>query len=366
MYQIFDFDLTASPGKVYAANWNYLHTGLQKNLEQVMRYYRRAPMAVASDHFIIRLLQSSTVGKSMPIERYYDNVDGLFSLNLSMALKMTSSLSSGHPFKGTFYGPGCDEILIAHTADFDPFEAEKHWEHLRPVRVLRHPRSDLELLLPDGTKTGAEEGVAVIAINVPMLLVQYRSFWQREQYLSQLYDESPRSINQFVHMYVLPNMLPSHLDYVLFNRINNLAKGAPMGGPLKKHPFYVTDFSQKLNATQSTLLNNLHRVTKSFGETLFNIPAVDQPNMQGVMSVPQMAATRQVVWALGLARFPAIDFLTRTGINSGMAKNGQEINRLRQTIRMYQNSNLFRNLLPAELYSDVELELDGIASRITA
>lgn len=364
MYQIFDFDLTASPGKVYAANWNYLRTGLQKNLEQVVRYYRRAPMAVPSDHFIIRLLQSSTVGKTMPIERYYDNVDGLFSLNLAMALKMTSSLSAGHFFQGTFYGPDCDEVLIAHTADFDPFEAEKHWEHLRPVRVLRHPRSDLELLLTDGTQTGIENGIAVIAINVPMLLVQYRSFWLREQYLSQLYDESPRSINQFVHMYVLPNMLPSHLDYVLFNRINNLAKGAPMGAVRKKHPFYLTDFTQKLNAVQSMLLDNLAKVTKSFGETLFNIPGVDQENMQQVMNVPQMAPTRQVIWALGLARFPAIDFLTRTGVDHGYAKNGQEINRLRQTIRMYENSALLHNQLPTDVKADVDLELTTIAARL--
>lgn len=364
MYQIFDFDLTASPGKVYAANWTYLRAGLQKNLESVMRYYRRSPMAVPSDHFIIRLLQSSTVGKNMPIERYYDNVDGLFSLNLAMALKMTSSISAGHFFSGTFYGPGCDEVLIAHTADFDIYEAEKHWENLRPVRVLRHPRSDLELLLPDGTKTGVEEGIAVIAINVPMLLVQYRCFWLREQYLADMYDESPRSVNEFVHMYVLPNMLPSHLDYVLFNRINNLAKGAPMGAPRKKHPFYVTDYSQKLNATQAMLLDNLAKVTKSFGETLFNIPAVDQDTMQGVMSVPQMAPTRQVIWALGLARFPAIDFLTRTGLDAGHAKNGQEINRLRQTIRMYESSALLHNQLPTSVKDEVGLEIQSIADRL--
>lgn len=364
MYQIFDFDLTASPAKVYAANWNYLRTGLQQNLEKVIRYYRRAPMAVPSDHFLIRLLQSATVSKHLPIERYYSNVDGLFSLNLGMALKMTSSLSSGHLFKGTFYGPGCDEVLIAHTADFDASEAERHWQNLRPVRVLRHPRSDLDLLLPDGTHTGIEEGLAVVAINVPMLLVQYRSFWLREQYLADMYKESPRSVNEFVHMYVLPNMLPSHLDYVLFNRISNLAKGAPMGAPVKKHPFYLTDFTQRLNTTQTTLLDNLEKMTRSFGETLFNIPAVDAASMEEVMRVPQMAATRQVIWALGLARFPAIDFLTRTGLDHGLAKNGQEINRLRQTLRMYASSVLLKNQLPADVYDEVELELSAIAERI--
>jgi hypothetical protein len=364
MYQIFDFDLTASPGKVYAANWNYLRTGLQANLGKVIGYYRRAPMTVPSDHFLIRLLQSITVSKHLPIERYYDNVDGLFSLNLGMALKMTSSISTGHLFKGTFYGPGCDEILIAHTADFDAKAGEKNWENLRAVRVLRHPRSDLELLLPDGTKTGVEEGLAVVAINVPMLAVQYRSFWLREEYLADLYGESPRGINEFVHMYVLPNMLPSHLDYVLFNRINNLARGAPMGAPLKKHPFYLTDFTQKLNATQTMLLDNLGKVTKSFGETLFNIPAIEQPTMQQVMTVPAMAPTRQVIWALGIARFPAIDFLTRTALEGGITKNGQEINRLRQTIRMYESSALMKTQLPADVYDDVQLELQTIAARL--
>ena len=70
-------------------------------------------MAVESSHFLVRLLQSITVPQSQNIERYYDNVDAI-SLNVSMALKMTSAISKGEMFDGVFYGKGNPEILIAH------------------------------------------------------------------------------------------------------------------------------------------------------------------------------------------------------------------------------------------------------------
>lgn len=364
MQNLFNFNSGTSLPTVQAGFWDYTRTGLHGSLERIRRYYRVSPFAVESDHFLIRLLHSINIPKSLSAERYYDNVDGLFSLNLAMALKMTSSISTGHLFDGTFYGPGCKEILIAHTQSFDPVKANERWRDLAAVRVLRHPISDLSMSLPDGKANSTDTGIAVIAINVPLLAIQYRAWWKEEYYLSQLYNESPHSIMQFIHMYVLPNMLPSHLDYVLFNRISNLSQGSAQGEAKRKHPFYVTDFSQRIDQVQTTMLTNLARMTKDFVGILHNIPAVTAPDMNVVMRLPGMAPTRQVMWALGIARFPTLDFLTRISLRGGFTKNGQEVNQIRQTFRNYVSGSVMKNVLKGEVLTEVESEIAAIQSRL--
>ena len=114
MQNLFGISSTAAQGIMgLPADWLYIKHGLLRNLSMVIKFYRRNPMAVKSDHFLIRLLQSINVPHSQNIERYYNNVDAV-SLNVSMMLKMTSSIFKGQLFNGIFYGPGNDEILIAH------------------------------------------------------------------------------------------------------------------------------------------------------------------------------------------------------------------------------------------------------------
>lgn len=363
MYTLFDKPKTASQPTLGAANWGYVRDGLQRNLRKVLMFYRRAPMAVKSDHFLIRLLQSVGVSFNLPTERFYANLNGLDALNLSMALRMTSEVFRGSAFRGVFYGPDSREILIAHTADFDPFEADEHWEDLEPIRVLRHPHSDLGLWLPDGKAAGSEYGLAVIAINLPMLAMQYRAWRRRENYVAEQTGDSPLGISHFVHMYALPNMLYSHLDYVLFNRAQNTISGKPMGVANRRHSFAMLDLTDKLNKVQTTQLQQLKNVTRDWAGILHNLPAVTLPTQAEVMQVPSLAPTQQVSWALALARLPAVDFLTRFTENQG-EKNGQELNRVRQAIRAYRGNAIFRRMLPEDLAMDTEWELDQIAERV--
>ena len=88
MQNLFGISSTAAQGIMgLPADWLYIKHGLLRNLSMVIKFYRRNPMAVKSDHFLIRLLQSINVPHSQNIERYYNNVDAV-SLNVSMMLKM--------------------------------------------------------------------------------------------------------------------------------------------------------------------------------------------------------------------------------------------------------------------------------------
>lgn len=350
-------------GVLRAPNWPYLREGLKRNMNTVLRYYRRNPTAVKAQHFLVRLLQSIAVPQSLSPERYYANVDAR-ALNISMALKMTSSIFRGEVHKGVFYGPDSSEVLIATDESFDPVAATKNWQNLSPVTVLRHPRSDLSLDLPDGQDTGSESGLAVITINVSLLAIQYRAFRQDQIRVTEGTDDAQLTAMQFIRMYVLPNMLPSHLDIALFNRIANMQQGFPLGESYGRHPFLLIDYAERVEITQENVLTSLKLKSQDFVGTLKTIPAVYKDDMFGVFTPPDIAPTRQVVWALVLAQLPVAMFLYRASEKFTHAKDRVELNLMQRAIMAYRSDSMLKQALPYEIYYDVETDINTLAKRL--
>lgn len=360
MPNIFGLPYSADSGALKVPEWLYVRDGLKRNLETLTRNNRRQPNVVASNHLLVRVLQSITVSQSHPLERYYSLVDGM-SLNLATTFRMTSPINKGNLFEGPFYGPGSNEIIVAHNTDFDFNVADKNWQNLQPVQLLRHPFSDLNLGIPDGTKYGTEEGLSVVLVNITMLAVMYRAFRNNEQAI--LGDgESQRSVMHFVRMYVLPNMLYTHLDLALFNRIDKLSRGDSMGDSNFRHPFYLTDYSARANYIQENLLEKLQRVPKDFPGILRTVPAVTQDTMEGAMDLPDLPPTRQVSWALLVSRLNMILFLYRVCGQRLSAGNRQEINKIRRDILALRTEQAIKDVLPISVYYEVEKEL-GIVMR---
>lgn len=358
MLSLFDSPPPLSGGVLRYPDWNYVRDGLRRNVAKVVQYYHQNPTAVQSSHFLVRLLHSLTVPKSLPVGRYYDNVDAI-ALNLSMALKMTSSIYKGEIFDGVFYGDGSREILIAHHDWFDPELAHKNWKFLQPVRVLRCPHTNLGFNIPDGKRASSETGVSVISINIPLLAIQYRAFRKEEEEMAELTGiDSQRSIYQFIRMYPLTNMLFSQTDVVVFNRIFSRLEGAPMGESSRKHSFYLTDFAPKLNAVQDKILDGLQRTNRDFYTTMRTVPVVFKDTVADVAVWPDMAPTRQVVWALVIGRIPLLRFLFDTAKGGVKTRNAQEYNQLVRDIKSYRSESLFRSMLSGDLLLEVQQDLE--------
>lgn len=362
MYSLFNSMPESLSAVARVPGWNNIRDGLKRNLDTVIRYYRNHPMAVQSDHFLVRLIQSIDVPLSQNIERYVDNVQTM-ALNLSMALKMTSSIYRGQIFPGVFYGPETFEVIIADNEDFDVFDAEKNWKDLQPIRVLRHPITDIALKLPNGVDNSTDSGIAVILVNIPMLATMYRSFRLEQASWQELYQENQMSTMQFVHMYVLPNMLYSHLDLAIFNRMHALAQGAPIGEAKRPHSFPLVDWDHRLTQWQTNMLALMEKIGRDFRGMMHEIPMVTARDLDDVMKLPDIVPTQQVIWSLSISRLPVLDFLVRVSKAGASTTNRNEVNYVLRQIRMYKRNSMMKVLTP-DVLTEVMFEIDTIEAML--
>lgn len=343
--------------------WSYINEQLQKNLNTVVNYYSARPFAVKSNHFLSRLINSISVSFNHNLERYYDIVDAR-ALSFSMTMKMSSSLFRGNIFNGVFYGDGTNEILMAVDDVFNPYEVDANWRTTSAVRVLYHSRSDLDLLLPNGKTFSNEKGYAVIAINITMLAVQYRAFlkYQKTNFIDK--GLSPQTTAQFIHMHVLPNMLGSHLDIALFNRAFNLLMGAPMGENTKKHPFYLTDLTAKVDKSYNGLIELFKRRNSLYRTIMATFPTVEDKNFLTISKLPDNAQTKQITASEVLARLPFIYFFTTLAKISQSRLNGSEENYFRKEFKHLQTNKIMDSFLPKDMIFDTERTIFEISKNI--
>lgn len=347
-----------STGTLQPGQWNYIKTGLQRNVDKVRQYYQTFNPTVSSSHFLVRLLQSIPVPRTLDTDRYYANVDAT-ALNLGMHLGMTSSISRGKVFRGVFYGGKTPEILLATDDYFDFEEVNRNWQNARPVKPLLHGKTDLSLTVPNGIAYSEEEGLTVILINIPMLAVMYRAFKASEARKA-----NPRSINMFLASYVFPNMLPAHLELCLFNRLYQSVASAPSDAsdPYRKHPFTMPKYDYYVDDAMETFLEKTSKSSLEFEQVLKNLPAVEYPSMYQSLEMPDLAPTYQVDWALTAARLKMVAFLFKVCERDLLPRNQFHINKI---LRAFRLNNVYQQM-QQNLPIDAQREIDGYVQAILA
>jgi hypothetical protein len=361
VFELFRRPEGASFPKYEPPGWPYVKGLILANLIKVKRFYRLNPTAVPSNHILVRLLQSSAIPQHMDLNRYYDNVQGL-SLNLSAALFFTSSAHEGKLTHGNFYnGP---EILLADFSDFDYVSEDKNWQDTQAVQVEYHPYTDLNLILPEKIRYPETKGVSVIRINIAKLLVQYRAFRLQEEQIAEITGLEQRSIYHFIRMYVLPNMLDTHLDYAVINRLNCLMDGIEIEPTKWKHSFYLNDVSAKVDQCLQYEVDFYGKVSRDLRTLVNTIKLFGKDYLIDLVEIPDMALTYQVTWALVLMRLPTVDLITRICPTTANSTNRAFTNSLFKMVTVLRTNKSLINHLPFEARIDTETLCDRILSRL--
>lgn len=361
MYTLFNETRWGSSGAIITyPKYEQALKGLRISLDRVVRYNREYPRAVNSNHFLVKLLTSLNVPLSMDVNIYRDRVTEVAE-GIGMAMNLTSSLYRGRVFSpGVFYGKGSYEIIIAHAEDWDISNIEEEWEDYRPVTFLTHPKTDLGMDLPEGLQNSGETGLSVVLVNVAMLACQYKMWRMREWSRN---SEAQRTKMQFVASYPLTNSLYSQLDIAILNRFQHIYRGDNVGTSMLTKPFGLTNWAPNVDFALDQMAVDFRKRKMTFDQALSFIKGVSNWTMRDAVRIPSMAPTRQVTWALGMARAELVNFLLDWSIESRNDRNKLYANTIQLETSRLLNDGALRGALPPRAYKVWEDLFDEIVTK---
>ena len=361
MLEIFNNELTTpNQNQIHFYEFENIKATFLTDLININQFYNDRVYAIKNNNFLVRLLTNLDVPMSYSVDRFV-TVASARAPYVATGMRMTSELSKGIFHNGCFYGQETLEIILNDTDYFNPFFAEKNWRKISAIKVLLQPKSDLNLLLPNGKQSSNGGGLAVISINIPLLAVQYRSFCL-EQIARMASKGSLLGITHFIHMYVLPSMLYSQTDTVVMNRLMNLFYGKPQNEAFYRHPFSIhSNYANKMDLVLNKILKNIDGKTLRYETILETIPGISEVNMLDALAMPDITPTLQVLPALMLSRLEIMSFLIDVGGINGKKINRDSITKLQRTLFGLNNNNLFETL-PKSMLFDVQETIKKIMS----
>lgn len=358
MFELFQ-STTPHPGSQrLPPEFEYVKRTYLRELLTLQEYYHSRVYAVRNQNLLVRILTHVDTPMEYIADRYVE-VTRVRAPYLAKAYRLTSEIDYGVVHPGTFYGPGTDEVLLYDDTYFDPVYAEKNWKRITAVTPIWHPRSDLGFMLPNGKATSTDNGLAVTAINIPLLALQYRCFL-RDQLVSQKTDAGMLGPNHFVHMYVLPNMMFAHTDIVIMNRLMRVYYGLPMGEARQRHPFPIVQYDNKLDSVLSKIVTDYQNRPMQYDWLLSAMPTISSEDMAHALLMPEIAPTRQVWWSMMISRLETIGFLIDLGGEEGIRRNGVHLNRLNRDLRRLKRENIYDQVLPYETSRPIRLLSDKL------
>lgn len=354
MYEFFEASALRNRGAGSAPFFNYIREGVNRDISRVVEYFRERSFIVPNDHILVQLIRHLNVSMQRDLYSYAGAAEDRMA-SVARTFKITSSLNLGRIHeKGDFYGVG-NEVWIADDTDYDIEHAMANWQTLEPVKILRHPFTDLSCGIASGDYKGSDEkGIVIISIHFAKLAIQYRGWYLNERNTSL---GGTESVAQFVRRYPITNTIYSHMDLVLFNRFYYRRRGFQLAPYRRIHPINVIDYSARCDFEMDKLIEQVLLRQRTFEEYLLNLPNWRFDNMLPTFVLPDVVPTRQIEWALILARMPLIIFLLSAGGDRQHPANRHYLNRIRLTLRELRNDRAMASILPPDVYSEFEQQV---------
>lgn len=357
MYDLFNLSFGVQTPFFRHPDWSYVAPTIRRTLDQFITYYQNQSFPVKANHVLVKLIQSIGAIERMGDSAYYDYV-GYRSTNLSMALKFTSYISKGDVFNHLFFDENTSEVILSFNNAFNIKEAMADWKNVKAIEILRHSKNSLALFPLDGKSKGSNDDIAIYAINIPLLLVQYRAF-RINQHLENAGD-SEESIMQFVGQYVLPNMQYSFLDWAIFNRLSNLYFNKPSEPFIVKTPFNQINYEDKVDKILLDQIARFKNTKLRFDAILNMVPMISAQNLFDLAKLPNILPTRQVIWAEVLSRLPVLRFLFHVSCDSNTVENQAFMNKVLRQAIYYRSDNTLKYALPISIFNDVTDTIDEL------
>lgn len=328
----------------------YLKRSFESLIGDIQSYYHRYPKRVDSDNILGNILLHIPQRNDLDDARFLRFVEDT-SRGVARAFGITQSTFRGKVHEsGVTLGRKTNEILISSFGNVDVDNAPNTWRRWSPLRYLYHTRIDLGLPILNNHSPGKGHGVSVI--DIPMMALQYRYWlkWQKEEM------EQKEQVYRFIGGVVLPNTLDSYLDIAFFNRLSRISLGLGVQRFPSPHPFYVTDFSNRVDRLIAKIIDTQERRSGDIEQVAFTTPVLWKNNLFEVMRLPSDPVTRANDWALQIARLPYIKYIVETAVH-GDRGDRRFLNEIFTTLIEAGYDNIFSGVGSSDIVKSYKQQL---------
>lgn len=353
MYEILASRLVTRTRPAATPGFDQLIRYANDTLDQYVQWCNQAVTTVASNHLLVSLLITLTqkVGydPNYTVQDLYNRVNFLLP-DMASTFGLTYATHTGKAHVGENGNPTL--YLLGESPLRTRISRDTPYVQIVPWRYLAHSSTNLSLASPAVAEPGIGTGVDVIELDLGLLLLQY-FLWVREQ-LGQTGDDR-RSLTSFVSMMVLPTLKLSQFAVAYMNRLTANAKGLPVDDRPYRFTRAFVDRSRTEGQELMNLTSTLLKRENQFGYLLEAIPVPGVwGNLGDQQTLPDLPPTRQVTWALLIARYNLTDMLYALNrISPERARQyGGEVNGIRRTVnRCINDGSLVSGLPPRERVS---------------
>lgn len=319
----------------------YISERFDEALTRAAYNYRRTPYFVEADHILIQILQQIGLSYEKNDKIFYAEVDNRTS-RIARAVGFTDiNAKVGASAKNSFFDSSISELVVSVSNGYTDFVSiDGIWKEFAPVKILYHPFNDLTLNIRDGSKTSGVKGYAVIAVDIPLLALQYYK-WRKwcERNL-----EIMPPIGQFVFQYPLVNMMKSDLNMSYFNQLTSYATGLPIIPQKKNYNFSMPDVNMAVKEDIEYILENNQKKDRNLLDLSQAVLLMDNRSVWDVMQLPNISISSMNAGALVLASFPWVATLAQLSFQAGSKDNGATRNFLQKRYRELKNGGAFRGI----------------------
>lgn len=287
-------------------------------------------------NILIRLLQSINIPFDGNLLEFMSKSNDV-GMDISRIIGMTSNYGIGKLFKGTFY-QGCDEIFIAgRNEEYIWSDLWYNWRDVSPVVVLDHPITEMTYFMPGivneaKIESDGDDRLTIFFVDVALLYVQWN-----------LYRGSKKdtSMEHYITEIVYPNMMKSHMDIVMFNRV--LYKlGIIEKCTVKSNlPFRQTPLDYEMDRIVDIVLKNYTGRRMNVEQYISSIPGIFEEDVLKSISDPQLMPTIQCLWATLSIKMKRVALGLEMLKDGKVTDSGYFLSRLRRTVIQNESQKRF-------------------------
>lgn len=338
----------------------YLERVYTEIIKDIVEHYHRYPKRVDSDNLFGRLLTLIPRRWDLDDRRYLRYVDDA-SEPLSRAFNFVSSMYRGRVYEnGVMLGKEADEIIITHHAGIPTdIDQPMNWRYWSPITFLYHSLYDLQM--PIMNNHLRVKGKVIVSIDIPLMALQYRRWLKRQKHEI---EDQKESVNRYVGGYLLPNAVRSYFDIAVFNRLEHLSDGKRLLKFPSVHPFYITDFSQRIDNALNLIRTDAERRRVDVEAFVYTTPMILEKSLYHLLKrLPDQPVTHNNEWAFVAARLPYVRYLVNHAIGKDVGDKSYT-NTIYESIIESGYDNIFSGVGSSRVIQGFKKELHTLKETI--